>query len=183
MCETVLDHDNWEKAKTTYIIAKIIADGKERILRLKNETGMHAEKVLIRKLNELNVSDVTLFMNNSPCYQCATALIEYLDTKEDVEITLFVTCLYMIKRKSCENLSKCIKKTKNNKWLKYLGNHDLCTIKGFTKKSWTELLKLMDVSVEFRKHFLEEYPIQQSDSARSREEEDANIRSDLRKIL
>lgn len=68
MCETVLDHDNWEKARTTYIIAKIIADDKERILMFKNENGIHAEESLIRKLNELDVSDVTLFMNNSPCY-------------------------------------------------------------------------------------------------------------------
>lgn len=182
MCETVLNHDNWEKAKTTYIIAKIIADGKERILRLKNETGMHAEKVLIRKLNELNVSDVTLFMNNSPCYQCATALIEYLDTEEDVEMTLFVTCLYMVKRKSCKEHSKCIKnETENNDGLKNLKAYDRCTISGYTIKVWKDLLKLMDMSIEFRQQFWEKYRNKQY-STRNRKKEDKYIRSDLKKI-
>lgn len=68
MCEIVFDYDNWEKVKIIYIIVKIIVDGKECILRLKNEIGMYVEKVLIWKLNELNVLDVILFMNNFFCY-------------------------------------------------------------------------------------------------------------------
>lgn len=182
MCETVLDHDNWEKARTTYIIAKIIADDKERILMFKNENGIHAEESLIRKLNELDVSDVTLFMNNSPCYECAKKLIKYLDTNEDVEMTLFVTCLYMVKRKSCKEHSKCIKnETENNDGLKNLKAHYGCTISGYTIKVWKDLLKLMDMSIEFRKQFWEKYRNKQ-DSTRSRKTEDKYIRSDLKKI-
>lgn len=182
MCETVLDHDNWEKARTTYIIAKIIADDKERILMLKNENGTHAEEFLIRKLNELKVFDVTLFMNNSPCSKCAKEFIKYLDANEDVEMTLFVTCLYMVKRKSCEEHSKCIKnKTENNDWLKNLKAHDRCKISGYTIKVWKDLLKLMDMSIEFRKQFWKKYRNKQ-DSTRSRKNEDKYIRSDLSKI-
>lgn len=183
MCKTVLDHDNWERAKTTYLIAKIIVDGEERILNLRNKRGIHAEMVLIKELKELNVSAVTLYMNNSPCYQCATALIKYLDTNDDVKLTLFVTCLYRVKRMSCEKHSKCIKKeTENNKGLKNLKIHYRCTIKAFTIKAWKELLKLLEVSSKFRKQFWKEYYITQSKFVRSRKEEDKYIRSDLRKI-
>lgn len=178
MWETVLNHNDWENAKSTFLIGKIkVKKGKYTVI-LQNIPGKHAEKILIEKLNGMcdSVRYITLYLNNSPCSSCAELLMKYLDKNEDVHLTVYVTCLYMVKRKSCEKSghSRCIRnETANNNSLRTLKKHSRCTIKGFKKEDWIELLNLMQISDEFKGPLLETY------SSSGREEEDTNIRSDL----
>lgn len=184
MWYTVLDHNDWTNAKTTFLIGKIkVMNGKYTVI-LQNIPGSHAEEVLIGKLKRMSetVRYITLYLNNSPCSRCANLLMDYLDNNEDVQLTVYVTCLYMVKRKSCEKLghSKCIsKENKNIDELSTLKNHARCKIEGFRKENWIELLNLMKMSDKFKERLLETYSIS---PVRSREEEDENIRSDLRDI-
>lgn len=178
MWETVLNHNDWENARTTFLIGKIKVEKGKYTVILQNIIGMHAEEVLIKKLKEISdtVGYITLYLNNSPCFPCAGLLMKYLNENKDVQLTVYVTCLYMVKRKSCEKSghSRCIKnETANNNLLRTLKKHSRCTIKGFKKENWIELLNLMQISDEFKGPLLETY------SSSGREEEDTNIRSDL----
>lgn len=181
MWETVLDHNDWENSKSTFLIGKIkMMEGKYTVI-LQNIPKMHAEEVLIKKLNDMcdTVRHITLYLNNSPCSSCAKLLIQYLDENEDVHLTVYVTCLYLVKRKSCEESghSKCIStETANNDWLRTLKHDSRCTIKGFREGNWIELLNLVEISDEFKGQLLETY------SSSGRKKEDKNIRSDLKII-
>lgn len=188
MYETVLDHKDWSNAQTTYIIGKIEVKGRMIIVKLTNVKDMHTEMILKEKLEKLEetVEKITLYSNNSPCFNCAEAFIKYLDKNKNVHLTLFVTSLYIVKRKSCEehhsDLSCFKHETSNNKKLRVLKSHVQCSIDGFRMKNWTELLDLMEISPEYKEQISEKYNKAQPDSARSRAEEDEYIRSDLRDI-
>lgn len=178
MWETVLNHNDWTNSKTTFLIGKIEVKKGEYTVILQNIIGMHAEDVLIKKLKEISdtVGYITLYLNNSPCFTCAELLMKYLNENKDVQLTVYVTCLYMVKRQSCEQSghSGCMnKETVNNGGLRTLKNHSRCTIEGFRKENWIELLNPMQISKEFEGRLLETY------SSSGREEEDTNIRSDL----
>lgn len=71
--------------------------------------------------------------------------------KEDVEMILFVICLYMVKWKFCKEYFKCIKnEIENNDGLKNFKVYDCCMISGYIIKVWKDLLKFMDMFIEFR---------------------------------
>lgn len=188
MYETVLDHKDWSNARTTYLIGKIKVKDKMIIVKLTNVNNMHTEIILKKKLEKLEetVEKITLYSNNSPCFDCANELIEYLDKNKNVHLTLFVTNLYMVKRRSCvEHHSDltCVKyETSYNKNLRKLKSHVQCSIDGFRMENWAELLDIMEISPECKEQISEKYNKAQPDPARSRAEEDEYIRSDLMDI-
>lgn len=188
MYETVLDHKDWSNARTTYLIGKIKVKDRMIIVKLTNVNNMHTEIILKEKLEKLEetVEKITLYSNNSPCFHCANAFIAYLDKNKNVHLTLFVTSLYMVKRRSCvehhSDLS-CLKhETSYNIKLRELKSHVQCSIDGFRMENWADLLDIMEISPECKEQISEKYNKAQPDSARSRAEEDEYIRSDLMDI-
>lgn len=164
-------------AKTTYLVCKIDSVPKTIIKENDEDTHEHAEHILIKYLEKENVvtqndegihadknlqdnleekpfipKKITVYINNSPCAACAKELKDYLEKNQDIHLTLYVTHLYMIKRKSCqdradkENESHMIGIDDKVHERNYQGLRNLlslrdnrCKIEAFTKnytKSW-----------------------------------------------
>lgn len=70
-----------------------------------NDEGIHADKNLQDNLEEkpLIQKKITVYINNSPCAACAEKLKNYLEKNQDIHLTLYVTHLNRIKRKSCQD--------------------------------------------------------------------------------
>lgn len=138
--------------------------------------------------DDLNKLCITVYMNNSPCshsnYNCTQKLITFLEENKRVHLRLYVTNLYNIRRKSCEQEShyNSVKEgihTKNYNGLKKLMLYDnRCEVNAFTKDIWIELLDTVKVSKVVKDRLLDRY----GNRTRSREEEDSLIADDLNHI-
>lgn len=187
MYETNLDHQDWDKAKSTCLICKI---DDNITVNLEDKTigeeGTHAEEFLLQELEKKSeVRNVTVFMNNSPCstpnHTCADKLLKYLDANENVRMTMYVTRLYMIARESCKrdgHSEDITNGSVHSAGLQRLKQHARCEINAFNKNVWEELLNITKMTKEFKEEFMSKYC-----NVRSRKEEDDCIRSDLEIIL
>lgn len=183
MYETNLDHQDWDKAKSTCLICKI---DDNITVNLEDKTigeeGTHAEEFLLQELEKKSeVRNVTVFMNNSPCstpnHKCADKLLKYLDANENVRMTMYVTRLYMIARESCKrdgHSEDITNGSVHSAGLQRLKQHARCEINAFNKNVWEELLNITKMTKEFKEDFMSKYC-----NVRSRKEEDDCIRSDL----
>lgn len=184
MWETPLHHTDRNNARLTFLVGKIkMLQGKYTVI-LQSMTGSHVVKALLKKLEKSNetVSYMNLYLNNSPCSECADELSTYLDTNEEVQLTMYVANLHMVRRESCarQGHSNCIsEETVHNEGLRVLKNRAHCRIEGFEEKNWRELFYLMKMSDEFITRCLNTYCTPQ---AISRREYDENIKSDLNNI-
>lgn len=207
MWNTVLNHRygysdlGGKLARDTYLVCKIDTVPKPIIIE-NDKGGKHAEQILIDYLkNKTPTKKVTVYINNSPCAACADILKTYLEKNKGIHLTLYVTHLYNIKRKSCQDSAdkkneghmKCIgnKEHEDN----YQGLRDLmnlgdnrCKIEAFTEDVWRELHEVMGLTKDCKQR-MKKYDTKITDPKnkikshdRSRKSEDSNIKRDLEHI-
>lgn len=210
MSKTVLDHDSgYWRAGNTYLICMV--EGVQQPIIIKNQTrndsrsipGIHAEEILIDELKGNGCSDelkgrgcsdteITVYINNSPCYRCARLLRKFVDDNK-IRLTVYVTNLYFIARKSCQKRRERKKEqhdisgeeAKAVYWgLRYLmkpkSGH--CTIEAFTEEVWGKLLDALSFSKTDKDRFFHKYGRKRSGHDRSRKTEDIRIKKDLNYI-
>lgn len=196
MWNTVLNHGygyselGGSLAKTTYLVCKI--DSVPKPIIKGNDQGTHAEKQLVDILKEMTLlqEEVTVYINNSPCADCALILKTYLKEKKGIHLTLYVTHLYNIRRMSCKMGADAKKNEGHMKFINeneheanYKGLRDLmslgdnrCKIEAFTGDVWRELGEVMG----FTKYFQQKkYGDKMANHDRSRKIEDIYIKEDL----
>lgn len=194
MWDTVLDHNNGYQQKlasSTYLVYKI--EGMHKPGILKNDTA-HAEKQLISIIqgNFTAPLKIIIYINNSPCAECATSLKQFMVDNQNIKMVLYIAHLYNIKRSSCvlrAALKKesrhvdCIPKAFHEK--NYLGLRNLmsigghrCRIEAFKKKVWEDLLALTGISTQM----MDNYNRRKKGYDRSRQNEDKRIKKDLNEI-
>lgn len=125
MWNTVLNHGygyselGGSLAKTTYLVCKI--DSVPKPLIKGNDQGTHAEEQLKNYLEQMKLpkNKVTVYINNSPCADCAQILKDYLENNKGIHLTLYVTHLYNIRRMSCEMGAK-----KNEGHMKFIKENE-----------------------------------------------------------
>lgn len=199
MWNTVLNHKKgYDKsggslASNTYLVCKIDTVPKP-IIQENDTEGKHAEQNLIDYLENQTTATtkVTVYMNNSPCKDCAGILKTYLEKNKGIDLTLYVTHLYNIKRKSCQDSAerhiKYIRNTEhaaNYERLRDLMNlgDNRCKIEAFTKDVWRELHEVMDLTEDFQQRITTYGTTNTMKSHdRSRKDEDSNIKRDLEHI-
>lgn len=189
MWNTVLNHGfGYSKAggnlaSNTYLVCKI--DSMPKPIIKGNYKGIHAEKILIDNLKEMPLleNSVTVYINNSPCADCAQILKTYLEQNEGIHLTLYVTHLYKIRRMSCklragakENEGHMNYITENEHEANYKGLRDLmnlednrCKIEAFTEDVWRELGEVMGFTEYFQQ---KKYGDKMANHDRSRKKED-----------
>lgn len=200
MWNTVLNHKKGYKksggslASNTYLVCKIDTVP-ELIIRENDTGGKHAEQKLIDDYLENKTTattKVTVYMNNSPCKDCAGILKTCLEKNKGIDLTLYVTHLYNIKRKSCQDSAERHIKDITNKEhaanykrlrdLMNLGDNR-CKIEAFTRDVWRELHKVMDLTEDFQQRITTYGTTNTMKSHdRSRKDEDSNIKRDLEHI-
>lgn len=195
MWDTVLDHRYGYAnglANKTYLVCKI--DGVSIPIITENTTGTHAEKQLIIYLEKKKVAknNLTVYINNSPCAVCAEELQAYLEKNKGIRLTLYVTHLYNIKRRSCQLRANDKEKEGHMDYIdgdeheaNYQGLRDLmslgsnrCKIEGFTKGVWSELHEVMGLTEDCKQR-MKKYDTTNTTHDRSRKSEDSNIILDL----
>lgn len=205
------DYGKWNHAKTTHLVCKVDDDDPKCIL-ISNTAEKHAEANLIQelirksKLKMTNISSGTedvidgitkmsinqpskrkkiiIYINNSPCSECADALINVLDSNVQVRLKLYVASLYYIRRMSCDEeyhneFVPSDKHKLNFNGLKKLMLQARCKIKAFTKDVWEELFNIVALSLEVKTELVDGYDHVADDNDRSRESEDNRIKEDL----
>lgn len=200
MWKTVLNHERGympseSLATTTLLVCTI--NGVHKPIITCNDSFGHAEDTLITylKTNYKGPMKLTIYINNSPCASCAGSLKDFLETNLNIQLTLHVTHLYNIIRKSCKLRADAGKAENHIKWIRekheknYSGLRDLmslggnrCRIESFTKEVWEALLAVMDMSEESRKRIMRVYGLKLENYDRSRQGEDRRIRKDLNHI-
>lgn len=197
MSKTVLDHDDgyWRAGKT-YLICMV--EGVQRPIIIENQThnssrgipGIHAEEILMDELKRKGCSDteITVYINNSPCYNCARLLKKFVDDKK-IRLTLYVTNLYFITRKSCLKRNERHVILSDITRAAYFGLRYLmrpgpghCTIEAFTVEVWGKLLDALSLSKTDKERFFLKYDRKRSEHDRSRKTEDIRIKKDLNYI-
>lgn len=194
MWDTVLDHRLGYingLAEKTYLVC--IIHGEPEPIRKENTESKHAEIHLKEYLEKKKVdtNKITVYINNSPCVDCATKLKEYLENKKDIQLTLYVTHLYNIRRMSCQ-LGKDAGKEDHMRFITsheatYQGlknllsmGEDRCTIEAFTEDVWKELHEVMGLTEDFQQRRTEyDTKNKEKNYDRSRKKEDSNIKKDL----
>lgn len=205
MWNTVLNHGygyselGGSLAKTTYLVCKI--DGVPEPIIIGNDEGKHAEKQLVDILKEMTLlqKEVTVYINNSPCAACSQILKTYLEKNQDIHLTLYITHLYNIRRRSCQlrendgkNEGHMNHIKENDHEANYQGLRDLislgdnrCKIDAFTGDVWRELHKVMGLTKDCQER-MKKYNTKITDPMnpkkshdRSRKEEDTYIEEDL----
>lgn len=199
MWDTVLDHERGYiegHAKTTYLVCTI--NGEPDPICIKNKDGTHAEEELTVYLEAKYIATpnvtctITVYINNSPCHMCAQKLKEFLQKFENIELVLYVTHLYNIRRLSCQlNWERSFQKKdrhmgyidvndyeKNYQGLKDLINlgENRCRIDAFTEDVWKALHGVMGIEEELKHKYTK---TTNGEDVRSRNREDLNITQDL----
>lgn len=206
MWNTVLNHGygysdlGGSLATKTYLVCKI--DGLPEAIIKRNHKGKHAEKQLVDNLEEMTLpkNSVTVYINNSPCADCARILKTYLEKNKGIHLTLYVTHLYNIRRMSCKMGADAKKNEGHMEFLdeneheaNYKGLRDLmslgdnrCKIKAFTKDVWRELHEVMGLTDDCQQRMITYDETKITDPKnkvknhdRSRKSEDRNIELDL----
>lgn len=195
MWDTVLDHIEGYKqglASTTYLVYMI--EGMHKPGILKNEPS-HAEEKFINLLwkNHKGPLKITIYINNSPCAECAKLLKEFVENNQNIQMVFYITHLYNIKRSSCILRKKTGKDERHIKYIRkanhednYRGLRNLmslggnrCRFEAFTEKVWKDLLVLSGISKELAKLQMGNYNRRKKGYDRSRQNEDRRIKKDL----
>lgn len=203
MWNTVLDHENGYingDANTTYLVCTI--NGKSGRICIQSGDGTHAEKKLTDYLEAKYIATpnvtctITVYINNSPCHMCAQKLKEFLQKFENIELVLYVTHLYKIRRLSCQ-LNWVVSSQKNDRHMGYIDVNDYeknyqglkdlmnlgenrCRIDAFTEDVWKALHEVMDIVEELKQTMMTKYTkTPNEEHVRSRNREDLNITQDL----
>lgn len=141
-----------------------------------------------KETNLPDLLNITVYINNSPCshpdHKCTDKLIRFLDRYRRIQLNLYVTSLFNIRRESCISRQETHSvndwiHTKTCDGLRNLMHHERCKIKAFTKDDWKELFGIANVSQEVSSQLLSRYDTTTAGNDRSREEEDKRIESDL----
>lgn len=132
--------------------------------------------------------NITVYINNSPCsdedHNCTDRLIRFLVRHRRIQLNLYVTSLYNIRRETCRNephynAVNNVVHTRNYAGLQRLMHHERCNIRAFTKAVWEDLFGIANVSQAVRGQLMGRYGTITASNDRSREEEDKRIQSDL----
>lgn len=205
MWNTVLNHrygyggPGGNLAATTYLVCKI--DGEPETIIIRNQNGKHAEEQLVNNLEKMKLlkKKITVYINNSPCAACSQILKTYLEKNKDIHLTLYITHLYNIRRRSCQLRANDGKNeghmnyiTKNEHQANYKGLRDLmslggnrCKIEPFTEDVWRELHEAMGLTKDCQPKMIGYNTIitdpknKAKNHDRSRKTEDINIKNDL----
>lgn len=200
MWDTVLDHIYGYQSNIglriiplssiTYLVFVIEGINKPGILKNGN---YHAEAELEYILQSYRGPlKITIYINNSPCADCAKSLKKFLEKNENIQMVLYITHLYNIKRRSCILREKNGKHEKHTEWVSdevhdenYEGLRNLimlrgnrCRIEAFTKKVWEDLLNVTGLSTQM----MNNYNRRKKGYDRSRQNEDRRIKKDLNGI-
>ncbi|XP_062598176.1 C-_U-editing enzyme APOBEC-1-like [Saccostrea cucullata] len=187
---TELDHrGSWKNATRTILIYTV---NKSSWTKIQNVYLKHAEETLIKQLEKEYLMkiekiriNVDVYINNSPCAECADRLHAFLENYPEVQMYIYFANLYNIRRNSCiKNMTtkdeehvwrvSNFKSIKNSMGLVMLLDHNRCTLQPFNKQTWVNLLDLLkDNRIDFNQMY------QEICGDRSREEEDAYLREDL----
>ena len=136
----------------------------------------HAEIVMMNSLEEFRNQEmeVKVYMNYSPCFQCAKALIRFVGNPQwKIKLVIYFVELYRVKRKSCLRDGRCRNHWKfwrktNVKGLQLLHSSQNFSLNNFTNTEWKDLAKLLEIE-------------NTSDDSRGREDEE--IFRDFKHIL
>lgn len=191
MWDTVLDHIRGYVeglASTTCLVYTIEGMNKPGIIQ---NSSNHAEDTLMYQLRNFEGPlKITVYINNSPCSNCANSLKKFLIEKQSIQMVLYITHLYNIKRRSCllrkgkredhtEGVTEDVHVDTYNglRGLMMLGGNR-CRIDAFTKKVWEDLLNVTGQSTQI----LDNYTRRKKGYDRSRQNEDRRIKKDLNGI-
>ena len=161
---------NWPQI--TYCLLRInIGDNEFRVKTTKSDEGVHAEikalNVIKLNLNQNEDELITIFMNYSPCRECAETLKEFVEQNGyGIRLHIYFVQLYKVQRLSCQNASDmcCQPETHYHE----IGLRELAktvTIEPFTPKEWGSLAILLLLEKD------------------GREKEDKEVLGDLNDIL
>lgn len=141
-----------------------------------------------KKAKGLELLNITVYINNSPCsdedHDCTGKLIRFLDRYRRIKLNLYVTSLYNIRRVTCRNephydaVNDGVHRT-NYAGLRTLMHHERCGIRAFTEDVWGDLLGIANVSQAVRGQLMDRYGTITAGNDRSRMEEDKRIQNDL----
>lgn len=144
-----------------------------------------------KESNLPDLLNITVYINNSPCshpdHECTDKLIKFLDRYRRIQLNLYVTSLFNIRRESCisrretHSVNELIH-TITCDGLKNLMHHERCEIRAFTKKDWEDLFGIANVSQAVSDQLLGRYGTTTAGNDRSREEEDKRMQGDLNYI-
>jgi len=153
--------------RENYCVFQIDSDGPELIKNFVREE--HAEIFMMDYLESFNdyQGEVIVYMNYSPCSDCANKLVEFA-WEWEMELTIYFVQLYRVKRQSCkyDPRCKCRGNKANENGLRYLEQH--VTLRHFHYAQWDSLAALLRVENTYDD---------------SREREDQEIGNDFQHIL
>lgn len=205
---TALNHSR-KKPFNTYTCLFCTIKGDNNPIMKRNEqqkcgsAGVHAEKLLIKELNnhaEVKKStepsysgpdlDITLYINHSPCsysgHDCKKELKMFLKEHKKVRVNLYIASIHNVYRESCrrKNHTNCITGSEEVHFessveLWNLMQHGRCTVSAYSKETWEKLFDLARESKELLGRYGEKVF---EDQGVSRETEDKQIGEDLRYI-
>lgn len=209
------DYGKWNYAQETHLVYKI--DGDDPII-IKNipatpdHAGIHAENLMIEKLNEkgkekktngssspesevtelftkmsIKPMRITIYINNSPCsqspHECTSKLIKYLESNVNVHLRLYVASLYNIRRESCEEEYHIEHIGITKHKANYRGLRNLMRHKRCKIKAFTEdIWKELFQMTTGSDQLPDDYDKIEDGNERSRKDEDERIQTDLNHI-
>jgi len=166
-----------------------------------NFEGQHAEIIMLENhlaMHKNQDGEVKIYINYSPCSDCANKLIEFVCDREwRMKTAIYFVQLYYAKRESCQqNNNTCCKVSEgsqNEKGLRQLSQY--VTLRNFTNTQWQELEALLGVhnkgirSLTQHIQILEQIPEVKKELSDSlvvnkyREREDMEVAKDYELIL
>jgi len=183
--------DNWfcNWPKMTYCVIKIKNDDEKPVIEiLKSQPGLHAEiqaiqaiEIIyiftewIRRRSEPPCIVVDMYLNYSPCSDCAQQLLDFIDNATNTSMNIYFVQLYNAKRRSCEIREDRCYGDGAEPELKCLYDCSRIKIRNFyTKEIWSKLGQILGLGCR---------PFRNSNERESRLKEDREVAKDFQFII
>ena len=171
---------NW--LKITYCVIKMKSGNHTDVKILKNCNGKHAESFAISEIeiyyfihdNILSSKTVDMYLNYSPCSDCAQELIEMVD-RINISMNIYFVQLYHARRQSCEDRNDRCYGGGDESGLKNLYDCERIKITNFDRyKVWLDLGHILGLG---------RYPFLNTHQRESRLREDTEVTEDFELII
>lgn len=160
-----LHGDQFQNVHRAYAVVKYKGrDGQIHIHKERNNWGSHAEREMIRYLEnkleneKLFSQTIEFYVNFSPCFECSGHIIDFLEEAEqfydiDIELEIIFSHLYKIRRPSCldgshnkdHRLPGPADHNRNLTGLRKLSSVCGVDLHPFGKKDWKRLADVLSV--------------------------------------